>query len=67
MFLDQIREVLAIAQPVEQAGFRQGFSVNDHLFAMTLLIEGSAEFNVPLWACTVDFQKAFDTVEHEAL
>ena len=67
MLLDRIRGVLASEQPVEQACFREGYRVGDHLFAMTLIIEGSAEFNVPMWVCTVDFRKIFDTVEHEAL
>ena len=34
---------------------------------MVLLIEAHREFNQPLWVCTVDFQKAFDSVEHFAL
>eukprot|EP00973_Karenia_brevis_P077225 10726980-Karenia_brevis.AAC.1 len=30
---------------------------------MVLLIEKLSEYKSPLWACTIDFQKAFDTVE----
>eukprot|EP00973_Karenia_brevis_P036806 5071035-Karenia_brevis.AAC.1 len=34
---------------------------------MALLLEGCQEFQVPIWICALDFQKAFDTVEHEFL
>ena len=34
---------------------------------MVMTIEATSEFNVPLWACAVDFRKAFDTVEHRSL
>ena len=39
----------------------------DHLLTLTLLLESSAEWNVPLMLGLVDFEKAFDTVEHEPL
>eukprot|EP00973_Karenia_brevis_P081242 11263927-Karenia_brevis.AAC.1 len=55
------------AQPVDQAGFRSGFSCDDHLQAMVMLIERSAEFNAPLWVCAIDFRKAFDSIEHLAI
>ena len=32
-----------------------------------MLIERSREFNFPLWLGMVDFEKAFDTVEHHIL
>ena len=31
------------------------------------LAEKCKEFQVPLWICAIDFQKAFDTVEHDSL
>ena len=67
MVMSRIQGVLEGAQSVDQAGFRAGFGIDDHLFTMTLLIERCAEFNVPLWACAIDFRKAFDTVEHSAV
>ena len=39
----------------------------DHLFTVTQLAEKMAEFQLPLWVAVVDFQKAFDCVEHAAL
>lgn len=54
-------------QTVEQAAYRKGFSTEDHLLAVTLLVEKSTEYNVPIWLALVDFEKAFDTVEHASL
>eukprot|EP00973_Karenia_brevis_P077427 10757099-Karenia_brevis.AAC.1 len=34
---------------------------------MVLLLENCAEFNLPLWSCALDYQKAFDTVCHQQL
>ena len=31
-----------------------------------LLVEACPEYNLPLWMCTVDYTKAFDSVEHNA-
>ena len=55
------------SQSVDQAGFRSGFSCADHLLAVTLLIEIFSEHRLPLWICTVDFEKAFDSIEHSFL
>ena len=60
----RIQATLDRAQPVDQAGFRPGFRVDDHLITMLWLIEKTNEFNVPLWICATDFAKAFDTVSH---
>ena len=51
----------------DQAGFRPGFSTTDHLFALTILSEKANEHKLPLWIATLDFQKAFDSVSHEAI
>jgi len=54
-------------QSVDQAAHRRGYSTEDHLLTVTLLIERSREFNFPIWLALVDFTKAFDTVEHAPL
>ena len=51
----------------EQAAYRKGFCTEDHLLTLTLLTEKCLEWNHPLWLGLVDFEKAFDTVEHAAL
>eukprot|EP00973_Karenia_brevis_P069286 9634425-Karenia_brevis.AAC.1 len=67
VLFSRIREQLDRAQSVDQAGFRSGFSCEDNLHAIVLLIEASLEYNTAVWACAVDFRKAFDTVEHGAV
>ena len=63
----RIRDHIEKAQPVDQAGFRSGFCTEDHIFAIVILLEKMAEHNLPLWVAAIDFQKAFDTIEHESL
>jgi len=50
-------------QPIEQAGFRSGFSTNDHLQVLRSLIEKCNEYKIPIVLCFIDFEKAFDSVE----
>ena len=58
---------LEMNQPVEQAGFRRGYCTTDHIQAVSELIQKSAEYNFPLYMAFVDYQKAFDSVEFEAV
>lgn len=54
-------------QPVEQAGFRKGYSTTDHIQAVRTLIEKCTEYNIPLHMAFVDYQKAFDSIETWAI
>ena len=63
----RVKKQLELEQSVDQAGFRSGFSCDDHLFAITMLAEGCREFRAPLWTVAVDFRKAFDTVDHMSI
>ena len=53
--------------PKDQAGFRKKFGTVDHLHAFAQIQEKTSEWNVELWTCFLDFQKAFDSVEHAAI
>ena len=63
----RVRGVLDSAQTVDQAGFRSKFSCEDHLLAAVLVAEAMNEFRSPLWIAAIDYRKAFDCVEHNAL
>ena len=52
----------------EQAGFRKGFRTTDHIFVLRKIIDKYIHNrNGRIYACFVDFQKAFDSVWHDAL
>ena len=52
---------------IEQAGFRKGYSTTDHLQALNQIIEKSNEYKLPLCRSFIDYEKAFDAVEHFAI
>jgi len=55
---------LDLYQPIEQAGFRKGYGTNDHFHTIKILIKKCIEYNKPLGIIFVDFEKAFDTIDH---
>ena len=67
MVCARVKNTLIHAQSVDQAGFRPGFSCDDHLFVVTLISEMFVEFRRPLWAIAIDFRKAFDSVIQSSL
>lgn len=67
ILLARIHKKLDDAQSKDQAGFRPEFCCVDHLFTVTAIAEKANEFRIPLWIATVDFQKAFESVEHAAI
>ena len=54
-------------QPREQAGFRSKYSTTDHIHAINQLKEKCREFNTPLCVAFVDYEKAFDPVQTQAI
>ena len=63
----RLTPILEKAQCPDQAGFRAGFGVEDHLLAFVLLQEKCDEWGQPLWIATLDFKKAFDSVSHDSI
>uniref|UniRef100_A0A8R1E8A4 Reverse transcriptase domain-containing protein n=1 Tax=Caenorhabditis japonica TaxID=281687 RepID=A0A8R1E8A4_CAEJA len=55
------------AQPVEQAGFRRSFSTIDHIHSIQRLLEVGREYQQPLTLVFIDFHRAFDSVEPQAI
>ena len=54
-------------QPPEQAPYRRGFSTIDHLHAVIRVLEKTTEYNIPLYMASVDYKKAFDSIQHRAV
>lgn len=67
IILNRITRQLDEAQPIEQAGFRAGFSCIDHIHSVTQVIERCREYKMPLVLTFIDYEKAFDNVEHNAV
>ena len=67
MLCGRLRGTLDRQQSIDQAAYRKGFSTEDHLLTLTLLLEASSEWNAEVWLGLIDFEKAFDTIEHEPL
>ena len=63
----RLQPVLDQHQSVDQAGFRNRYSTDDHLYTFGLLVEKSYEHQVSTWVAALDFRKAFDSVEHFGL
>ncbi|XP_036365363.1 uncharacterized protein LOC115219685 [Octopus sinensis] len=54
-------------QSREQAGFRKNYSTMDHIVTLTQLLERANEYKLPLCVAFVNYEKAFDSVETNAL
>ena len=63
----RLEKNLAENQPREQAGFRSKHSTTDHIHAINLLTEKCREYNIPLCVAFVDYEKAFDSVQTQAI
>lgn len=51
----------------EQAGFRPQRSCIDHVNSVRIIVEQSLEWRSPLYLTFVDFEKAFDKLQHQAI
>ena len=51
----------------EQAGFRKNSSTREGIFNLKMIVEKYIETQKDIYACFIDFSKAFDTVNHEKL
>ena len=63
--LKRMSNTLNQQQPKEEAGFRSSFSTVDHLQTITQLQEKAREYKVAVCLAFVDYEKAFDSIEHQ--
>ena len=54
-------------QPREQAWFRGKYFTTDHIHAINQLKEKCREYIIPLCVAFVDYEKAFDSVQTQAI
>lgn len=47
-----------------QFGFRSGVGTREALFAVNVLIQRCLDINKDVYACLIDYEKAFDKVRH---
>ncbi|GFS08727.1 endonuclease-reverse transcriptase [Elysia marginata] len=62
-----MERILDENQPHDQAGFRKAFSTTDHMHTLSQIIEKSNECNLQICLGFIDYEKAFDSVEHFAI
>ena len=61
---NRMEKVLDENQPRKQAGFRKKYFTVDHLQALNQVIEKGEEYQLPLVIGFIDYEKAFDSIEH---
>ena len=59
--------ILDPQQSDEQFGFRTDCGTDEALMILECITGAALEWNLPLWALSVDLRKAFDKLEHNAL
>lgn len=50
-----------------QFGFRNGFGTREALFSLNVLTQRCRDMNVNVFACFIDYRKAFDCVKHHKM
>lgn len=65
IILSRITRALDENQPREQAGFRSKFSTIDHIHVLRQVLQKYNEYNKIYFLGFVDYNKAFDSLEHE--
>ena len=67
IILERISRAVESKIRKEQAGFRKGKSCIDQIFTLRQIIEQNHEWNGPLYALFIDFEKAFDSIDRDSL
>ena len=67
IILNRMKVAVGKALRDEQAGFRKDRFCIDQIATLRIIVEQSIEWSSPLYLLFVDFEKAFDSLEREAI
>lgn len=67
ILLERMKSALDSLLRDEQAGFRREHSCTDQIATLRIIIEQSLEWNSGLFLAFIDSEKAFDSVDREAM
>ena len=67
VILKRITNKIDIEVGCEQAGFRKNSGTREAIVCLKVITEKYFEMGKELYACFIDYSKAFDTVNHEQL
>ena len=67
IILKRVKEKINVEVSGNQAGFRQGCGTREAIFSLKIISEKYIEMGKNIYACFIDYSKAFDTVNHEKL
>nr|KAG5689139.1 hypothetical protein BaRGS_006347 [Batillaria attramentaria] len=67
ILLERMREAVDPMLRDQQAGFRKNRSCADQIASLRIIVEQSLEWNSPLYINFINYEKAFDSVDREAL
>ena len=65
--LNKLQDMVESQLGENQCGFRPNRGCSDQIFSAKILMQRAKEFNKAIYFCFVDFQRAYDTVNIEAL
>ena len=64
---NRLNRTLNEQQPPEQAAYCKGQSTTVHLHSVAQILEKTNEYNIPTYIAFVDYEKAFDSIQHKAI
>ena len=63
----RLQQYLNYELPNVQAGFRKGRGTRDQISSISWIIKKAREFQKNIYFCFIDYDKAFDCVDHNKL
>ena len=67
IILARVQRQLDDIRPKEKAGFRGGFRTSDHLHTLSQIIEKANEYRFNIFLGFMDYEKAFESLDHQSL